>query len=353
MSEKLHFTSDYMEGACPQVLQRLAETNMEHTQGYGFDEYCESARKKIRNACSAPEADIFFMAGGTQTNMTVIDSLLRRYEGVIAASTGHVAVHEAGAIEFTGHKVLTIPMHEGKIAANDLEDYLYYFDKDENREHMVQPGMVYLSQPTEYGTIYTLNELEAIHEVCHKHSLPLYVDGARLAYALACDENDVGLDDLARLADVFYIGGTKCGALFGEAVVIPKHGYIPHFFTSIKEHGALLAKGRMLGIQFDTLFTDNLYYKAGLNGTLRADGIRLALSTFGYKMYMPNPTNQIFIEISDELYEKLSEKVEFGFMEKPDKDHSIVRIATSWATTEEDARKLVEILADAALPKEE
>ena len=259
MEHRLSFSCDYLEGAHPAILQRLCETNFAQTAGYGTDEYCESAREKIRAACGAPNAEIHFLVGGTQTNATVIDALLRSYEGVIAADTGHISVHEAGAIEFGGHKVLTLPQENGKITASQIRALLDQYEDDANRDHTVMPGMVYLSQPTEYGTLYSKKELAAISALCREKRLPLYIDGARLAYALACPENDVTLRDLAALCDIFYIGGTKCGALLGEAVVIPQPGLIPHFFTIIKQHGALLAKGRLLGIQFDTLFTDGLY----------------------------------------------------------------------------------------------
>lgn len=258
-----HFDSDYMEGAHPLILEAFVRTNMEKTAGYGTDEYCASAREKILAACGLTSGEVHFLVGGTQTNATVIKALLRPYEGVIAATTGHIALHEAGAIEASGHKVLTIPALDGKISAEAVDEYIKAFRADEAWDHMVWPGMVYISQPTEYGTLYTLAELEALSAVCRKWEIPLFVDGARLGYALASPATDVTLKDLARLCDVFYIGGTKCGAMFGEAVVIPRKGLIPHFFTTIKQQGALLAKGRMLGVQFDTLFTDDLYLYIG------------------------------------------------------------------------------------------
>ena len=245
---KLSFASDYQEGAHPAILQRLVETNLEKTPGYGADEYSESARRKIRAACAAPEADVYFLVGGTQANATVIDALLRPYQGAIAAESGHINVHESGAIELGGHKVLSLAQENGKLTAQAVERCAQGYWQDDNREHMVMPGLVYLSQPTEYGTLYSLSELEAIRAVCDRYSLSLYLDGARLAYALACPENDVTLESLARLCDAFYIGGTKCGALFGEAVVFPQHERVPHFFTIVKQHGALLAKGRIAGL---------------------------------------------------------------------------------------------------------
>ena len=344
MGKKLSFASDDMEGAHPLILQRLMETNLLKTMGYGLDEYSASAKEKIRQACGTPDADIFFLAGGTQTNATVIDALLHSYQGVIAADTGHISGHEAGAIEFGGHKVLTIPHHDGKLSAADVRTYLDRYWADGNHEHMVMPGMVYLSQPTEYGTLYSLEVLSEISAVCRERKIPLYLDGARLAYALACPENDVTLPDLGKLCDVFYIGGTKCGALFGEAVVIPQHDYIPHFFPIIKQHGALLAKGRIAGIQFETLFTDGLYFEIGKTAMEAADRIRKALIEKGYTLAIQSPTNQIFITLDDEAAAALSEKVEMSFWEKPDAHHTVFRIATSWATGREETDALTALL---------
>ena len=343
-SERISFASDYLEGAHPAILQRLFDTNMMQTAGYGFDEFSESARRKIRQACKAPEADIFFLVGGTQANATVIDAVLHLYEGVIAADTGHVSVHEAGAIEFGGHKVLTIPHIDGKLTAAGIENYVKAFYADGNHDHMVAPGMVYLSQPTEYGTLYSLEELTAISKVCRENHLPLYLDGARLAYALACKENDVTLPDIAKLCDVFYIGGTKCGALFGEAVVFPKHDFVPHFFTITKQHGALLAKGRIAGIQFDTMFTDGLYAKIGWTAIEAANKIRSVLREKGYQFALENPTNQIFIVLTKEKCAELAKEVELGFWENVDEEHAVMRIATSWATTEEHVDRLLKLL---------
>ena len=274
---RLYFASDYMEGAHPAIMKKLMETNLEKTVGYGQDPYTEDAKEKIRKACNAPEAEVFLLVGGTQTNATVIDALLKSYQGVVAADTGHIATHESGAIEFGGHKVLTVPQKDGKISAQQIEKLVKDFYDDANYEHMVMPGMVYISQPTEYGTLYSREELAVLSKVCRENHLPLYVDGARLAYALASPENDVTLTDLAELSDVFYIGGTKCGALFGEAVVIPQKGRIPHFFTIIKQHGALLAKGRIAGIQFGELFTDGLYLRIGKPAMEAAEQIKDAL----------------------------------------------------------------------------
>ena len=343
-NEKIFFASVYMEGAHPQIMQRLVETNLVKTPGYGTDSYCDSARDKIRTACNCPSADIFFLAGGTQTNATVIDAVLRSYQGVIAAQTGHIEGHEAGAIEAGGHKVLTLPQKLGKISADQIAAFMADFENDANHAHMVMPGMVYLSQPTEYGTLYTREELKQIREVCCRYSLALYVDGARLAYALSCPANDVSLQDLAALTDVFYIGGTKCGTLFGEAVVIPGHDFIPHFFTTVKQHGALLAKGRLLGIQFDTLFTDDLYLHIGKPAIDAAEKIRLVLRSCGYTLYFETPTNQIFVIMENERLRSLGQQVEYGFWEKYDDTHTVIRLATSWATTDEEVENLTRIL---------
>jgi len=343
-NNKLKFTCDYMEGAHPAIMERLLSTNMIQTSGYGLDEFSDSARDKIRTACGAPNAGVYFLVGGTQTNATVIGSLLRSYEGVLSPDTGHISVHEAGAIELGGHKVLPLPHTNGKISADQISSYMDVFLADDSHEHMVLPGMVYLSQPTEYGTLYSLKELTSISETCHKYHLPLYVDGARLAYALASPENDVTLTDLARLCDVFYIGGTKCGTLFGEAVVIPDPALIPHFFTSIKQHGALFAKGRILGIQFDTLFTDDLYLHIGKSALDCADSIKKALKEYGYRFFLETPTNQIFVVLKDEVLLQLQEHAEFSFWEKYDDSHTVVRIATSWATTKEHTDALIELL---------
>ena len=343
---RLYFASDYMEGAHPAIMQKLVETNLEKTVGYGLDPYTESAKEKIRTACNTPDADIFLLVGGTQTNATVIDALLKSYQGVVVAETGHIATHESGAIEFGGHKVLTLSQKDGKIRAAQIEKMVKDFYDDANYEHMVMPGMVYISQPTEYGTLYSKEELTEISKVCRANHLPLYVDGARLAYALASPENDVTLSDLAELCDAFYIGGTKCGALFGEAVVIPQKGLIPHFFTIIKQHGALLAKGRIAGIQFDELFTDRLYERIGKPAIDAAEQIKEALKKFGYKLALDTPTNQIFCIVSNEVMKKIAQDVEFGFWEKYDETHSVIRFATSWATTMEDTQKLIRLLDD-------
>ena len=339
----LFFENDYGEGAHPVVLAHLAETNMEHLSGYGVDPYCASAKEKILNACGCPEGDVFFLVGGTQTNAVVIGSLLRRHEGVVAANSGHFSVHEAGAIEYTGHKVLEIGQENGKINAGELRAYMERFYRDGNHEHMVFPGMVYISHPTEYGTLYTKAELEAISGVCRAWKIPLYVDGARLGYGLASEETDVTLEDMARYADVFYIGGTKVGALCGEAVVFP-HGAPVYFMTMVKQQGALLAKGRLLGVQFDALFTDNLYLQISKNAIQTADRLKQALKEKNYQLLLDSPTNQIFVILEDEKLEELKKHVRYSFWEKFDDTHTVIRLATSWATAMEDVEKLIETL---------
>ena len=342
--EKLYFASDYQEGMCEEILECLQKTNRIPTSGYGTDEYSEQAREKIRVLCDAPDAEIHFLSGGTQANKTVIASILRDYQGVIAADTGHVSLHEAGAIEYTGHKVLTIPGERGKLSADALDQYVSMFYADGNHEHMVQPGMVYISQPTEYGTLYSRQELVQLREVCDKWKLPLYVDGARLAYALACRENDVTLKDLAHYCDVFYVGGTKCGAMIGEAVVIVNRELAPHFFTSVKQHGALLAKGRLLGISFNTLFTDGLYETLGKHALELAEQIKQALRTNDWKFYFETPTNQIFVVVDNETLNKLDQSVVYSFWEPYDETHTVIRFATSWATPQEDVDALIELI---------
>lgn len=344
MLDRPSFSCDYMEGAHPEIIRRLAETNLLQTPGYGFDDICDSAKAKIRTACAAPDADVYFLVGGTQTNAVMIDAFLHSYQGVIAAESGHVAVHEAGAIEHSGHKVLTLPQKNGKINAGQIKSLLTKFYADATWEHMVEPGMVYLSQPTEFGTLYSREELCAISAVCREYGIPLYVDGARLAYALACPENDVTLHDMAELCDAFYIGGTKCGALLGEAVVIPQHNRLPHLFTIIKQHGALLAKGRAAGIQFDTLFTDGLYESIGKKAIEQADRIRAALRDGGYESCFGSPTNQVFCVVDESEHARLAEKVDFGFWEALDEHRTIIRFATSWATTDENTDLLCTLL---------
>jgi len=340
----LNFESDYLEGAHPKILEKLISTNLEPLSGYGSDRYCESAKVKIAQACKCPDAKITLLTGGTQTNQLVIDSMLKPFEGVVAAKTGHVAVHEAGAIEYTGHKVLEIPGHNGKMDSVELENYIHDFYNDGNHEHMVFPGMVYISFPTEYGTLYSKKELTEVSTVCHKFKIPLYIDGARLGYGLASSQCDLTLPEIAELCDVFYIGGTKVGALCGEAVVFTKNNQPEHFINLTKKHGALLAKGRILGIQFDELFTDNLYFEAGKNAIIMANQLKAALKEKGYSFLLDSPTNQQFIILENSKMKKLSEKVKFSFWEKIDESHTAIRLATSWATTQENLNELISLL---------
>lgn len=340
-NRKFSFASDYMEGAHQKILERLCETNFLQTAGYGLDEFSESARKKIRKACGLPNAEIHFLSGGTQTNAIVIGSLLKSYQGVIAAKTGHISVHEAGAIEAGGHKVFELEHENGKLKADSVRAFIETFYEDANREHMVMPGAVYISQPTECGALYTRKEMEALKCVCKDYKIPLYADGARLAYALAAPENDVSIRDIAKFCDVFYIGGTKCGALFGECVVIPDSRLIPHFFTIVKQHGALLAKGRILGLQFDTLFTDNLYFEIGKNAIDSANLLKEGFKEKGFEFYSDSPTNQIFIVIENTKLKELSKIAEFGFWEKYDDKNTVVRFATSWATKTDDVKNFL------------
>lgn len=340
----ISFESDYTTGAHPKILQCLAETNREAMPGYGGDPYCKSAAEKIRAACECPEAQVFFLAGGTQTNAVVISSLLQEYEGVIAAKTGHISLHEAGAIENTGHKVIELPQAEGKLEASSVKNLLEQFYQDENHEHMVFPGMVYLSHPTEYGTLYTKEELTAISEVCRQYQIPLFMDGARLGYGLMSKSTDLTLADIARICDVFYIGGTKVGALCGEAVVFTNTSMPKHFLNHVKRHGALLAKGRLLGIQFDTLFTEGLYFEISRHAIEMAEQLKKLFKEKGYRFYLESPTNQQFFILENEKLELLKEKVRFGFWEKYDEKNTVVRFATSWSTTMEDLQYLREIL---------
>lgn len=340
----IQFQCDYNEGAAPQILQRMLETNMEQTVGYGMDDYCEHARQLIREACEAPEAYVQFLVGGTQTNATVISATLRPYQGVLCASTGHINVHETGAIEHTGHKVLPLPSDNGLITAQQVEEALLAHFNDGSAEHMVQPGMVYVSYPSEVGTLYTKEELEKISQVCHKYEIPLFVDGARLGYGLMSPASDLTLADLARLADVFYIGGTKQGALFGEAVVISNKTIQKDFRYNLKQNGGMLAKGRLLGLQFETLFTDNLYFDLAKHAIDEAMRIKQALLTKGYQFMKESPTNQQFPILTNAKYEELSKEFLFDYWCRMDEEHVAVRICTSWGTKSENVDKLIESL---------
>ena len=338
----IQFQCDYEEGACPQILERLVETNLEQTVGYSEDEYCKQAREKIKKACDAPEADVHFLVGGTQTNYVVIRSILRPYQGVISAVTGHINVHETGAVEATGHKVLALPSKDGKITASQVRAYYDAHWNDADHEHIVQPGMVYISHPTENGTIYSKSELQELYATCKELALPLFMDGARMGYGLMSEKSDMTLADIAANTDVFYIGGTKVGALFGEAVVITKSALKKDFRYYMKQSGAMLAKGRLLGIQFDTLFTDDLYFKIAAHADKLAMKLKNAFLEKGYKMYFDSYTNQQYPILSKKDREKLAQKYQFSFWEQIDEDYAAVRFCTSWATSEEAIDELIQ-----------
>ncbi|BBF41775.1 low-specificity L-threonine aldolase [Lachnospiraceae bacterium KM106-2] len=337
----IRFNCDYSEGAHEKIMEQLLATNMEQTEGYGLDPHCENARKLIKKACNDDTLDVHFLVGGTQTNLIVIAAALRPHQGVLGAESAHVNVHETGAIESCGHKVLTLPSDDGKITADQVETYYNDHYSTDGREHIVQPKMVYISQPTELGTLYTKAELTAISEVCRKHNLILFVDGARLGYGLTAKGNDVTMEDLAALSDVFYIGGTKVGALFGEAVVIRSEALKEDFRYIIKQKGAMLAKGRLLGIQFETLFTDDLYTKISAHANEMADLLRDAFTKAGFDYLVPNTTNQLFPILPDRALAKLESKYSFAYQERVDATHSAVRFCTSWATKEEDVKTLI------------
>ena len=340
----LYFDSDYMAGAHPEVLQALVDTNLEHTVGYGNDTYSERARELLRRAIGVDDAQVMFLVGGTQTNATAIDGVLRRHEGVLAAESGHIAVHESGAIEASGHKVLTLPHRDGKVSAEDVARYIREFYADETYQHMVAPGMLYISQPTEYGTVYSLRELEMLSTVCHDNNIPLYIDGARLGYGLMAEGADFTLKDIARLADIFYIGGTKVGALFGEALVVTNKSLLTNLFPLVKQHGALLAKGRLLGLQFEALFSDGLYERIGRHAVAMAVRIREAFRRAGYEVVIESPTNQQFFRLPNDVIDRLRERVSFDYWGPRGEHDSVVRFVTSWATTEQSVEMLEGIL---------
>ena len=338
----IYFNSDYLEGAHPSIMVKMAETNMVQTVGYGEDEYCEAAREKIKAACQAPEADVHFLVGGTQTNTTVIAAILRPWQGVISAVSGHINCHEAGAIESTGHKVITLPTDNGKITAQQVADYVEWHKNDESTEHIVQPGMVYISHPTEAGTLYTKAELTELYDTCRRYGLPLFIDGARLGYGLAAEESDMTLPELARLCDVFYIGGTKVGALFGEAVVIMNESIKKDFRFIMKQRGGRLAKGRLLGIQFDALFTDDLYFKISRHAIEMAHQIRDIFVSAGYPLLFDSPTNQQYPIMPDAELAEIGKSFGYEYWERVDETHSGVRFCASWATTQENVDALRE-----------
>jgi threonine aldolase len=345
------FECDYTEGAHPKILAALLETNLVQASGYGFDPYTAQAAEKIQCACGSPDAAVTFLVGGTQTNMIVLDLLLEAYEGVIAPKTGHINVHEAGAIEFTGHKVLALKEQDGVLDVDALEAYLQTFYADATHEHMVRPGAVYLTHPTEYGTLYTRSQIERVRALCDRYEMKLYVDGARLGYALGCPENDLTLPDLAKFCDAFSIGGTKLGALCGEAVVFPK-GAPKMLLTQVKRHGGLLAKGRLLGVQFDALFTDGLYTAIGREAIRHARRIREILLEKGYPLAWESPTNQQFILLSDAEAERLSKLVGFDLWGRADERHWIARFTASWSTIDAAVDELEKTLPMRAALKE-
>ena len=340
----ISFECDYNNGAHPKVLQHLMETNNEPTLTYGFDVYSEHAREKIRQACDTPEADIFFLSGDTQTNATAIDGMLRSYEAVITADSGHINVHEATAIEASGHKVIALPSYEGKMHVEDLKRFMEVFIHDESRDHMAQPGMVYITFPTEYGTLYSAQELADIYAVCQHYDLQLFIDGARMGYGLMAYDNDVTLPYLAHHCDAFYIGGTKVGALCGEALIFPRGNAPKCFFSIIKRHGALMAKGRVIGLQFDALFTDNLYFTISRHAIDMAMRMKKMLTDKGYRLYIDSPTNQQFVIINNNKVRALEREVIFTHWEPYDNEHTVCRFVTSWATTEEQLDVLREKL---------
>lgn len=339
----ISFESDYNNGCHEAILRRLVETNDDRATGYGLDDYCAAARDKVRQACGKPEADVYFLVGGTQTNATVIDAMLQSYQGVLSVETGHINVHESGAIEFGGHKVLALPSHDGRMDAGELNQWLHDFYADPTFDHMVFPGMVYITFATEMGTIYTRAQLQAISDTCRKYDLPLFIDGARLGYGLMAEGCDITLEQLADMCDVFYLGGTKCGAYCGEAVVFPRNNAPAHFFTIIKQHGALMAKGRLLGIQFDVLMQDDLYFKIARHAVRQAMRLREAFVARGYEMYSDSPTNQQFVLLDQETIKRLAE--DFVFEQWfPVGDKMNCRFVTSWATRPADVDALIAAL---------
>lgn len=340
----IRFNCDYSEGAHPAILEKLAQTNLEQTAGYGLDPYCEKARKLIQDLCKAPQAQVHFLVGGTQTNMMLIAAALRPYQGALSPDSGHINVHESGAIEATGHKVLALPSKDGKITAQQVQEEYTKHYKDPDREHMVQPKLVYISNPTEIGTIYSKAELTALSKVCRENNLYLYVDGARLGYGLTAKSNDLSLADMAELCDAFYIGGTKVGALFGEALVIANPALQEDFRYVIKQHGGMFAKGRLLGIQFLALLEDGTYFNIARHANELAEKIKQACIEKGYSFLTQSDTNQQFPILPNSVLEKLGSKYTYSVWQPMDETHSAVRFCTSWATKEEDVTSLIKDL---------
>lgn len=343
----VYLNCDYTEGCHPKILKRLAETNMEQTIGYGMDEHCKRAAELIKKECQAPDASVHFLVGGTQTNVTVIDASLKAYQGVLCAATGHINVHETGALEACGHKCMILPSEDGKITAAQVAAYVDEHFQNGGDEHMVQPKMVYISNPTELGTIYSKAELVELYDTCKKRGVYLFVDGARLGYGLMCRENNLTLSELAANCDVFYIGGTKVGALFGEAVVITNPALQTDFRYNMKQHGGMLAKGRLLGIQFETLFDNGLYFDISKHAIDMANQIHDELKTMGIPFAVESPTNQIFAVMSDSLIQKLSEKYVLEYQNRYDDSHAVMRICTSWATTQENVTAFLKDVKEA------
>ncbi len=341
----LNFSSDYTNCACNNILQRLINENETTYTGYGTDDITKEAVQKIRKACNVKQANVQFVSAGTQANALVLSAILSRCGAVISAHTGHINVHEAGAIEARGHKVLAINTDiSGKLYAGQIKQYMQTFLQDETAPHMTQPEVVYISQPTEHGFVYTKNELLALRAVCDEYNLKLFADGARLSYALAASDNDASLEVLAKTCDIFYIGATKTGALFGEAIVYANSNLCKNFFTLTKQHGALLAKGFVLGIQFDELFTNDLYIKLAQNAIDCATEIRAALKQKQYKMLCDNTTNQIFVIMQNEKLNQISKSAKLQVWQPISESETAVRIATSWATKKSDVERLIKLL---------
>ena len=340
----ISFECDYNNGAHPKVLENLVKYNDAKPTPYGFDEFSERAKQRIREAIGMPDAQIFFLTGGTQTNATTIDSMLYQYEGVICVGSGHINVHEAGAVEFTEHKIITITDNNGKMEAKTLDKYLDDYMHDGNKDHAVHPGLVYITFPTELGTLYTAKELNDLYQVCQQYEIPLYIDGARLGYGLMADDCDITLPYLARHCDVFYIGGTKIGALCGEAVVFTNRQAHKHFFSIQKQHGAVIAKGALIGLQFETLFTDDLYFKLSRHAIEMAMQMKQIFQEKGCEFFIDSPTNQQFVILPNETVERLAGHIEFTHWGKADIHHTICRFVTSWATTQEEIDELKRLL---------
>lgn len=340
----LSFESDYILGAHEMVLGAIIKTNNEVMSGYGNDPHTQNAKELIKKACGTPDSEVYFLTGGTQANQVVISTMLKSFEGVISATTGHIALHEVGAIEFTGHKIIELPQKLGKLDSADVERYLETFWGDENNAMMTVPKMIYISHPTEYGTLYTKDELKSLRDLCDRYGLKLFLDGARLGYGLASRQTDVTLHDVAKLCHVFYIGGTKVGALCGEAVVFSKGETPERFLSQTKQHGAMLAKGRLTGVQFEALFEDGLYFEISKNAIDRAEELKELFLSRGYEFFLDSPTNQQFVILDDEQMARISQKCRYGFWEKLPDGRTVVRFATSFATTKDEINELAKII---------